>query len=47
MQSNINIKDKELSTELKQFQKDNYPDLPMTKLFVRALVEKMKREKGK
>lgn len=47
MQAQIKITDKELSDELEQFKKENYPDMSRSQLFVRALVEKMKREQSK
>jgi hypothetical protein len=44
MQANINIKDKELSEQIQKFRDTRYRHMSMTKLFIHALVELMKRE---
>ena len=44
MQSNIKIDDKKLSDRIEKFKNDKYPHLSITRLFVHALVELMKRE---
>lgn len=46
MQANINIKEKDLSDKIRKFKESKYPHLSITKLFVHALVELMKREDG-
>ena len=44
MQINILVKDLRLAQRIKKFRERNYPHLPITKLFVHAVVELMKRE---
>ncbi|MCP4354413.1 MAG: hypothetical protein GY793_02030 [Proteobacteria bacterium] len=44
MQANIWIKDKKLSEDIQKFKDKNYRHMSLTKLFVHALVELMKRE---
>lgn len=46
LQANINIKDEKLAKEFREFMGNNYPDLSNAQYFVRAGVEKMKRENG-
>lgn len=44
MQAKIDIKDKSLSEKIRAFKDGKYPHLSLTKLFVHALVELMKKE---
>ena len=44
MQAKIDIKDKVLAERIRYFKDGRYPHLSLTKLFVHALVELMKKE---
>jgi hypothetical protein len=44
MQLNILIKNKEVSRRIRKFKDKNYPHMPLTKLFIHAVMELIKRE---
>ncbi len=44
MQTMIRIKDKKLEDDIKEFNDKHYRHMTLTKLFIHALVELMKRE---
>lgn len=44
MQLNILIKNKEVEERINRFKNEYYPHMPLTKLFIHAIMEMIKRE---
>ncbi len=47
MQLNILIKNKEVSERIQSFKEKSYPHMPLTKLFIHAVMELIKKEDAK